>query len=628
MCGTGVSRYPTWNMVRACRGALSREVRGMTSYVYLNEDGSHNRLVKRTADKRFSQFSPSDNGSKWKPGLNGQPTVLYHLPEVLDAVADGSPVWVCEGEKDADSARAQGVVATTNPGGAGKWRDQLSEYLRSATVFLVWDKDDPGRHHALQVAESLERADAEVRFRCAAKGKDLSDHLAAGYSLDELLKQRPRDPATQREASFRVELVPRSFRRVLEALEDYAADNGLAMPKRLDDGSYQACCPAHDDHNPSLNLTLGEKRAVLLHCFAGCSYQAILDALGIEPVRVIESPKTGFSERVSSRRVDLVGLIEQGIPPREYHARSDGMLAVGARHSISAPKKTGKSLAILSHGIRMGLAGERVMVLDRENGADEYARRLDEIMAAWELTPAQRDTIRTNLIYHAFPVLRPMDTSDFVAYCLDSDVDIVVFDSQRRFLTDFGLKESDADDYAKFMEYAIDPLFRASVTTVILDNTPHENSTRARGSVTKGDLVDVVFHIETIEKFDRDTRGLIKLVQDDSRFGDRCVWRMEIGKGMFGKWVQDADAKITVRDDVYRAVSACASLIDAKGQAPTTRALRDALPVSGNRVDRVIQEAEKRGYIEREKDGRALRCFVTDAGYQLIRQIRKEAEPA
>ena len=40
-----------------------------------------------------------------------------------------------------------------------------------------------------------------------------------------------------------------------------------------------ACCPAHEDTTPSLSIGLGHEGRVLLHCFAGCSYAAILDAL-------------------------------------------------------------------------------------------------------------------------------------------------------------------------------------------------------------------------------------------------------------------------------------------------------------------------------------------------------------
>lgn len=40
-----------------------------------------------------------------------------------------------------------------------------------------------------------------------------------------------------------------------------------------------ACCPAHDDKNPSLSLANGPSGRLLLHCHAGCSFEAILGAL-------------------------------------------------------------------------------------------------------------------------------------------------------------------------------------------------------------------------------------------------------------------------------------------------------------------------------------------------------------
>ncbi len=38
------------------------------------------------------------------------------------------------------------------------------------------------------------------------------------------------------------------------------------------------CCPAHDDRTPSLSVTLGRK-AILFHCFAGCSNEDVIAAL-------------------------------------------------------------------------------------------------------------------------------------------------------------------------------------------------------------------------------------------------------------------------------------------------------------------------------------------------------------
>lgn len=43
-------------------------------------------------------------------------------------------------------------------------------------------------------------------------------------------------------------------------------------------GKGMCCCPAHEDRTPSLSVTLGRK-AILFHCFAGCSNEAVIAAL-------------------------------------------------------------------------------------------------------------------------------------------------------------------------------------------------------------------------------------------------------------------------------------------------------------------------------------------------------------
>lgn len=47
-------------------------------------------------------------------------------------------------------------------------------------------------------------------------------------------------------------------------------------------GCYIARCPAHDDHSPSLSIRETEDGTVLLHCFAGCAVNDIVDALGLK----------------------------------------------------------------------------------------------------------------------------------------------------------------------------------------------------------------------------------------------------------------------------------------------------------------------------------------------------------
>ena len=47
-------------------------------------------------------------------------------------------------------------------------------------------------------------------------------------------------------------------------------------------GSWTACCPAHQDRSPSLSIRQADDGRILMHCFANCSIQAIVEAVGLE----------------------------------------------------------------------------------------------------------------------------------------------------------------------------------------------------------------------------------------------------------------------------------------------------------------------------------------------------------
>lgn len=46
-------------------------------------------------------------------------------------------------------------------------------------------------------------------------------------------------------------------------------------------GNFVACCPAHDDSSPSLAVKEQDGK-IVMHCFAGCSVENIVGAVGME----------------------------------------------------------------------------------------------------------------------------------------------------------------------------------------------------------------------------------------------------------------------------------------------------------------------------------------------------------
>jgi hypothetical protein len=161
-------------------------------YDYRDERGTLLFQVLRTATKDFRQRVPDPTAkSGWTWKLGDTRRVLYRLERVIDAVAAGREVWITEGEKDAHTLEALGIVATCNPGGAGKWRPEYSEFLREAVVTIAADRDEPGHAHARMVRDALAGTAEYVRIVEGTSGKDITDHVHAGHGLHEVTEIWP-----------------------------------------------------------------------------------------------------------------------------------------------------------------------------------------------------------------------------------------------------------------------------------------------------------------------------------------------------------------------------------------------------------------------------------------------------
>lgn len=153
----------------------------LTTYSYTDAEGELvYEVVRKANPKGFFQRRPDGRGG-WINNLKGVEPVLYRLREVVAAVRDGQRVYIVEGEKDADNLARLGLAATTNAGGAGKWRKSYSKTLCGARVAILPDNDKPGRQHAEKVAASLHGVAVEVRvFQLPdlPPGGDVSDWIA------------------------------------------------------------------------------------------------------------------------------------------------------------------------------------------------------------------------------------------------------------------------------------------------------------------------------------------------------------------------------------------------------------------------------------------------------------------
>lgn len=187
------------------RRPVERDKAKLTAtYDYIDEHGEVLYQVCRFEPKDFRQRRP-DAGSPtgWNWSVKGVRQVPFKLPELIEAASQGQLVFVVEGEKDAMALAKQGLTATCNAGGAGKWPDGFAEHFVGADVVILPDNDEAGRNHAAVVGAALTGHAARVRVLhlpdLPAKG-DVSDWLKAGgdgphlYALAETLA-KPWTPA-------------------------------------------------------------------------------------------------------------------------------------------------------------------------------------------------------------------------------------------------------------------------------------------------------------------------------------------------------------------------------------------------------------------------------------------------
>lgn len=160
----------------------------VATYDYTDEEGELLFQTVRWEPKDFSQRQPDGDGWKWD--LQGVRRVLYRLPELM-AADPAKPVFIVEGEKDADRLWDEGLVSTTNPMGAKKWLPEYSGFLNDRHAVTIQDNDPDGAAHVEKVVNSLYGLSESIRvvnLPGLPKGGDVSDWLNDGYTADQLME--------------------------------------------------------------------------------------------------------------------------------------------------------------------------------------------------------------------------------------------------------------------------------------------------------------------------------------------------------------------------------------------------------------------------------------------------------
>ncbi|MDF3606533.1 AAA family ATPase [Paracoccus sp. DMF-8] len=184
------------------------DARGKLAYQVVRFDWDVDPSINpKGHDKTFTQRVPDSSkrdGFSYKVKDRITP-VPYRLPELIEDLADGRPIFIVEGEKKVDLLRAQGVPATCNHGGAGKFPEELIAHFKGADVIILPDNDDPGRDHANLIGRKLDGVASRIRVLdlpgLPPKG-GVDDWFPAGGDVEQLYDLVDSDARTFEAAPF------------------------------------------------------------------------------------------------------------------------------------------------------------------------------------------------------------------------------------------------------------------------------------------------------------------------------------------------------------------------------------------------------------------------------------------
>jgi 5S rRNA maturation endonuclease (ribonuclease M5) len=164
----------------------------VATYDYTDEAGELLYQVVRYEPKTFKQRYPDGAGGwTWKKHPR---QILYHLREVLE----NPIVFLCEGERDCETLRDHGFVATTNSGGANApWLNSYTDALRGRECILIPDRDRAGYERVKRIARALLGSVARLVYLELEDGKDVSEWFERGHSEVELIAQLDGEEVSQ-----------------------------------------------------------------------------------------------------------------------------------------------------------------------------------------------------------------------------------------------------------------------------------------------------------------------------------------------------------------------------------------------------------------------------------------------
>lgn len=179
-------RSPNWKSY--VEGREKRRIEAIYHYVSIN--GGYAFTKVRLEGKKIL-YGVLQN-ERFTYGLQGRnrrelKAIYGSVQAINKAISESKPIFIPEGEKDADTLKSKGYISVAF-GGTNDWQQDFAGLFKNANVIILADNDEPGKHVASVIQRDLQGIAKSTRVIVPMpdmpKG-DITDYFNAGHSKAE-----------------------------------------------------------------------------------------------------------------------------------------------------------------------------------------------------------------------------------------------------------------------------------------------------------------------------------------------------------------------------------------------------------------------------------------------------------
>jgi len=227
-------RSPNWKAYIEARE--KRRIEAVYNYVSINGAYAFTKIrcegkkiiYGKLQNDRFTYGLGHDVGRKSYKAIYGS------LQAINKAIVEGKPIFIPEGEKDADTLIKQGYTAFAY-GGVNDWQSDFATLVQGADVYIFADNDEAGKRVAETIQNDIKTVAKSSKIIVPMSDTpkaDITDYFSAGHSKQEFEKMLQQEHSTVKKTvrectavhSTAIEPQKRQESRLEQVLKDLHAE--------------------------------------------------------------------------------------------------------------------------------------------------------------------------------------------------------------------------------------------------------------------------------------------------------------------------------------------------------------------------------------------------------------------